>query len=177
MNINYSKEQLALQGKLEAANINPESFLATDYLNHFNEIVMLFEMVPDMPDMLEDCYEWSPKDYCDHFMDSGFAAKELAVEAYEKCPAPVRAAFDAVISELNSLIESTLNGLRAVGAHERGFTPQSRLLLEARTIEMQACLGKMNRLIHAKFDENLIKQTHYELENIQSQDDIDALFD
>jgi hypothetical protein len=39
---------------LAAANINPQSGLATDYLNHFNEAIMLLEMIPDMPDCVED---------------------------------------------------------------------------------------------------------------------------
>ena len=42
-----------LRDRLEGSNINPNTFLATDYLNHFNELVMFLEMIPDMPDMLE----------------------------------------------------------------------------------------------------------------------------
>ena len=45
------------QQKVEGTNISSTTLLATDYLNHFNEIVMLLEMVPDMPDMIEDCKE------------------------------------------------------------------------------------------------------------------------
>jgi len=36
-------------------NVNNNTFLETDYLNHFNEIVML--VVSDMPDILEDAKE------------------------------------------------------------------------------------------------------------------------
>jgi hypothetical protein len=57
------------------ANINPVSLLATDYLNHFNEAVMLLELIPDMPDMLEDAKRWAPKPYKQHFRDSGFMAE------------------------------------------------------------------------------------------------------
>ena len=39
---------------LRAANINPRTGLATDYLNHFNEAIMLLEMIPDMPECAED---------------------------------------------------------------------------------------------------------------------------
>src|SRR5262249_53928612 len=56
------------------ANINPVSLLATDYLNHFNEAVMLLELIPDMPDMLTDAKRWAPKPYKQHFRDSGFMA-------------------------------------------------------------------------------------------------------
>ncbi|MEO8318885.1 MAG: hypothetical protein ABI561_11235, partial [Bradyrhizobium sp.] len=40
----------ARAAQLKAANINPRTGLATDYLNHFNEAIMLLEMVPDMPE-------------------------------------------------------------------------------------------------------------------------------
>src|SRR5262249_13363385 len=48
----------ARAAELRAANINPRTGLATDYLNHFNEAVMLLEMVPDMPECAEDFLHW-----------------------------------------------------------------------------------------------------------------------
>ena len=45
---------LAMQEKVRDSNIDETTLLATDYLNHFNEIVMLLEMVPEMPEMLDD---------------------------------------------------------------------------------------------------------------------------
>ena len=48
---------------LRAANINPRTGLATDYLNHFNEAVMLLEMIPDMPECAEDFLGWQPLSY------------------------------------------------------------------------------------------------------------------
>src|ERR1700749_1605977 len=69
--------------ELRAANINPQTGLATDYLNHFNEAIMLLEMVPDMPDCAEDFLAWSPLSYAEHFTASKFKAKELAISAYE----------------------------------------------------------------------------------------------
>jgi len=46
--------------QLRAANINPRTGLATDYLNHFNEAIMLLEMVPAMPECAEDFLTWYP---------------------------------------------------------------------------------------------------------------------
>lgn len=51
----------AIREKAAGSNLDPKTLLATDYLNHFNEIVMLLEMIPDMPDILEDAKEWQPK--------------------------------------------------------------------------------------------------------------------
>jgi hypothetical protein len=89
---------------LAAANINPSSFLATDYLNHFNEVVMLMEMVPDMPDMIEDVMAWEPHGYREHFEQSVFADKALAIEAYQAAPRATKARFDAVIADLDKQI-------------------------------------------------------------------------
>ena len=45
----------ALDAKaLTAANINPETGLASDYLNHFNEAIMLLDMIPALPECTED---------------------------------------------------------------------------------------------------------------------------
>ena len=55
---------------VSGTNINEQTLLATDYLNHFNEVVMLIEMIADMPECLEDAQAWAPKSYQDHFRDS-----------------------------------------------------------------------------------------------------------
>ena len=47
-----SPETEALRKRARGSNVNEQTLLATDYLNHFNEVVMLLEMQPDMPDMI-----------------------------------------------------------------------------------------------------------------------------
>ena len=37
---------------VEGSTINGTTLLSTDYLNHFNEFVMLLDLIPDMPDHL-----------------------------------------------------------------------------------------------------------------------------
>src|SRR3979409_2759970 len=73
----------ARAAELRAANINPRTGLATDYLNHFNEAIMLLEMIPDIPECAEDFLAWHPLSYAEHFTASNFAARDLAIEAYE----------------------------------------------------------------------------------------------
>src|SRR5919107_4817280 len=86
-------EQEARAAQLRAANINPRTGLATDYLNHFNEAIMLLEMVPDMPECAEDFLTWTPLSYAEHFWASNFKARDLAIEAYECADPKVRADF------------------------------------------------------------------------------------
>ena len=80
----------ARAAKLRAANINPRTGLATDYLNHFNEAIMLLEMIPDMPECAEDFLLWCPLTYAEHFTASNFRARDLAIEAYEQAHPAVR---------------------------------------------------------------------------------------
>src|SRR5579863_2087796 len=80
----------ARAAELRAANINPRTGLATDYLNHFNEAIMLLEMVPDMPECAEDFLNWQPLSYAEHFTASNFKGKALAIEAYDTAETHIR---------------------------------------------------------------------------------------
>ena len=95
------------------ANINGKTLLATDYLNHFNEFVMVLYLIADMPDCLEDAEAWQPKNYQDHFRDSAFSAKELAIEAYDHSPAEYRDQFETLVDLINSLIPKGLDRIRS----------------------------------------------------------------
>ena len=195
MQIDYTAEQLTLQSKLADANINPTSFLATDYLNHFNEIVMLMEMVPDMPDIAEDTYEWEPKSYPQHFADSGFTAKDLAIEAFEKAPDVIRARFDKVCGDIDDLVLKTIEALKLVNAPERGLSPQASDFIRSRISDIQHLLMLLNQVIHGKLEDTDTGSTSTapeieeeaamaaamaesaDEEGAQSQEDIDKLFD
>ncbi|KAF0113853.1 MAG: hypothetical protein FD149_2005 [Rhodospirillaceae bacterium] len=99
---------LAFRARVAGANIDDKTLLATDYLNHFNEIVMLLEMVPDMPEILEDAKAWEPKSYTEHFRDSTFSDKELAIEAYAHVPTKFRVPFEETVEHINRLIAQSL---------------------------------------------------------------------
>lgn len=178
MNVEYTAEQQKIQPQLAAANINPDSFLATDYLNHFNEIVMLMEMIPDMPELIEEAVEWSPKSYDQHFEESGFQAKDLAIEAYRLAPAIFKSPFEKTCREMQSIIQSTLNGLIAVNVVERGMSPAAQQLIRSRIENLQSHLMILNQLIHGKIEDaapTLVDEAPQE--DVQSQEDIDKLFD
>jgi hypothetical protein len=102
----------ARAAKLRAANINPRTGLATDYLNHFNEAVMLLEMVPDMPECAEDFLGWRPLSYSEHFHASNFKARDLAIESYESADAITRAEFDNITSAMTSILTAVGDAMR-----------------------------------------------------------------
>jgi hypothetical protein len=97
---------------LRAANINPRTGLATDYLNHFNEAIMLLEMIPDMPECAEDFLTWSPLSYAEHFWASNFKARDLAIEAYELADPGIRSEFDKLASTMTSILTAVGTAMR-----------------------------------------------------------------
>src|SRR6201994_5096959 len=105
-------DDLARAALLKTANINPRTGLATDYLNHFNEAIMLLEMIPDMPECPVDFLAWCPLSYCEHFMASNFKARDLAISAYESADPDIRNEFEQITDTMTSI-------LSAVGAAMR----------------------------------------------------------
>src|ERR1700754_1896919 len=100
--------------RLRAANINPRTGVATDYLNHFNEAIMLLEMIPDMPECAEDFLDWHPLSYAEHFTASNFRARDLAIEAYEQAHPAVRGEFDRLTASMTSILTAVGQAMREV---------------------------------------------------------------
>jgi hypothetical protein len=97
---------------LRAANINPRTGLATDYLNHFNEAIMLLEMVPDIPECAEDFLCWHPMSYAEHFTASNFKARDLAISAYDSADPAIRAEFDNLTRAMTSILTAVSTAMR-----------------------------------------------------------------
>jgi hypothetical protein len=104
----------ARTARLRAANINPRTGLATDYLNHFNEAIMLLEMIPDMPECAEEFLQWQPRSYREHFAASNFRARELAIAAYDSANPDIRTEFDNITGAISSILIAVSNAMRQV---------------------------------------------------------------
>lgn len=102
------EESLKIQQELEHTTINNRSFLSTDYMNHYNEIIMLLEMVADMPDLWDEIKDWSPKSYQDFFREGSFSFKELAIKAYMHAPLNYRVLFDQIVHNVDDMILSVI---------------------------------------------------------------------
>ena len=105
-------DEEARAARLRAANINPRTGLATDYLNHFNEAIMLLEMIPDMPGCAEDFLTWQPQSYREHFAASNFRARELAIAAYDSADPRIRGEFDGITSAMTSILTAVGTAMR-----------------------------------------------------------------
>lgn len=97
---------VSLQARAEAI-VNPASGLANDYLNLFNEIVMLIEQLPQMPELIDDILRWRPVSYQSYFANSVLPGRVSALEAYSTLDVGFRRDFEAVVADLDR---------RAVGA-------------------------------------------------------------
>jgi len=98
---------LAGEHRLAAANINPATGLATDYLNHFNEAIMLLEMLASCPDCRADFLGWRPMSYREHFAASRFTSRALAIAAYDAADAGRRGCLDALAGTMTAVLEAT----------------------------------------------------------------------
>jgi len=138
--------RLLVKGK----NINQNTLLATDYLNHFNEIIMLLEMVPSMPECYEDAAEWKPKTYADHFRDSCFSDAELAILAYENAPENYRQAFDATVVQMDRLVLSALPHIKELV--EAGDPVLLQVAVESGTRKLESFVDVASSSINGNMD-------------------------
>src|SRR6201986_4253950 len=118
----YPDPDEARAAALVAANINPRTGLATDYLNHFTEAIMLLEMIPDMPECSEGFLAWCPLSYCEHFMTSNFTARDLAISAYESADPEIRAEFEQLTDTMTSILLAVGSAMR--GASQAATRPR-----------------------------------------------------
>ena len=141
-------QRQALQERAKGTNVNAETLLATDYLNHLNEAIMLLDMVSEMPELIEDLQAWEPKSYVEHFQDSSIADKELAIEAYAHAPEEFRLPFEQTIDRLNRCIGVTVAHLTQMVEQSRTEDIQ-RLVSETSTM-LAYLVDQASAIVHGK---------------------------
>lgn len=98
---------------LTDANINPATGLATDYLNHFNEAIMLLEMLSGCPDCRDDLLAWQPMSYREHFAASRFRGRAMAIAAYDAANIDVRGSLDTLAGTMTAVLAATRAAMNA----------------------------------------------------------------
>jgi len=145
----YPDEARAAQ--LRAANINPRTGLATDYLNHFNEAIMLLEMVPDMPECASDFLEWTPLTYAEHFIASNFRARDLAIEAYQMADGKIRAEFDHLTDSMTRILTEVGAAMRHVQQDKSRVALAEQAIVWVKPLVMLTA-GVINGAVEADVD-------------------------
>jgi hypothetical protein len=151
---------------LEGTNINPLTGLATDFLNHFNEAIMLLEMLPSEPECMADILSWRPISYRQHFAASRFKHRDLAIAAYEAADPIFRRSLDEIADRMNTILMAARDGLKGELAPDT-----VRALADVTAQWLRPLVARAGALING--------ETLGDTANIEavSQAAIDALFD
>jgi hypothetical protein len=152
--------------RLAAANINPRTLLATDYLNHFNEAIMLLELLPDTPECIVELIGWEPLTYSEHFAASPFRDRELAIAAYEAAEPIARVRLDELADTMNALLAATCEALLRRSSLASAISLAAETAARLRPLVAQAGAVINGRGLGAE-----------DITTAEQQAEVDALFD
>ncbi len=133
--------------RLDGTNINPVTLLATDFLNHFNEAIMLLEMLPSAPECKEDFLAWRPMSYPEHFEASRFKHRDLAIAAYEVADPAYRGPLDKLADQMHQILIETRDGLKGDLSHDT-----IRILAEATTHWLRPLVARAGAVINGELE-------------------------
>ena len=151
---------------LEGTNINSVTCLATDYLNHFNEAIMLLEMLPMAPECKDDFLAWEPMSYCEHFAASNFKHRDLAIAAYAAADPAYRNELDGITRHMTGILTATRSGM------ERELSSRTLGVLADSTARwLKPLVARAGSVINGELVGTVTT------EETAAQDTIDALFD
>ena len=85
------------------ALVNPKSGIANDYLNVLNEISMLVENYPAMPEFYDSIVEWKATGYTEYFQKSNLPGRDIALKSWAITRFELRDAFEKLITEMDTL--------------------------------------------------------------------------
>lgn len=126
---------------------NPASGLANDYLNIFNEIIMLVENYPAMPEFGPDILAWRPVRYGEHYRRSNLPGRIAALEAYARVDEGPRRAFDAILAEIAELARQAADHVRERGQHPAICDAVAQSCRDIGTA-MAACLSRATYIVN-----------------------------
>lgn len=157
------RKRLNAQQRRAEAIVNPASGLANDYLNLFNEIVMLIEQLPAMPELIDDILRWRPVSYHTYFTKSILPGRTSALEAYSALDASFRRDFETVVADLDR------RAVGAVAAIRKQY--KSGNISSAATAELCARAGEALREVLLKATELVNHGTRVARESEQERAD------
>jgi hypothetical protein len=127
--------------------VSPVTGLANDYLNMFNEILLVLEFLPTMPEMTEEALAWRPRSYREYFQQSPLPGAREAARRYDKVDPALRARFESLLKRLND-IALDAQARVAEEMNSPNFPESIVEPCEATAEAMRAGLGYVARLIN-----------------------------
>ncbi len=127
--------------------VNPVSGLANDYLNVFNEILLLLEFLPSMPEMTEEALAWRPRSYSEYFEQSPIPGARHALVAYSNVNPALKKKFEAALGRLTKIVTESQRVVAAESTRP-DFPDCIVPSCEATAEAMRIGLAYVNRLIN-----------------------------
>ncbi len=123
----------------QASNlVNPASGIANDYLNQYNEILLLVENLPVLiPEMVDEILSWKPKNYKDYFESSPLPGSQIAIKIYQSLNPNFRQLFEAHVQSINAFANTAI---AVLGEQKHGPADLSQDYIEAFCAEMSKIL-------------------------------------
>ena len=130
--------------------VNPSSGIANDYLNHFNEILLLIENLPALlPEMVDEILAWRPIGYRDYFTNSALPGGKQALEIYDSLDKNFRQDFEAMVSLLNQIVLRSITIVTKHRAPDGSLDPEGiEGVCEQLAADMRVVLGRAADLVN-----------------------------
>jgi hypothetical protein len=85
--------------------VSPTSGMANDYLNHFNEVLLMIENLPVLlPEMVDELVAWQPISYRAYFERSNLPGSAHALEIYDNLDEDFRRDAETMIDLLDKIV-------------------------------------------------------------------------
>ncbi|MFV0280921.1 MAG: hypothetical protein ACK5JM_09215 [Rhodoblastus sp.] len=131
------------------ALVNPASGLANDFLNVYNEILMMIELLPVAPELVDEIDAWRPSSYRAYFMQSPLPGAPDAIVAYDAIDSAFRALFEASVERLaESSVAAIESVSAAIAAGAGDHSEQIVLVCTCAAARMRAQLHATEQLIN-----------------------------
>lgn len=94
----------------QASNlVNPSSGIANDFLNQYNEVLLLVENLPVLlPEMVEELLAWKRKSYEEYFVASPLPGGDIAIKIYSKLDSAFKSKFETQIERINKVADKAV---------------------------------------------------------------------
>jgi hypothetical protein len=123
----------------QASNlVNPASGIANDFLNQYNEILLLVENLPVLiPEMVEELMAWKPKNYREYFETSPLPGGDIAIKIYQSLNPSFRNLFEAHVQSINAFANTAIS---VIGDQQHATHDLSHEYIEAFCSEISKIL-------------------------------------
>lgn len=142
--------------------VNPASGIANDYLNHFNEVLLMIENLPILlPEMVDDLLRWKPISYTEYFLHSNLPESAEALRIYTTLDEHFRTDFELMVDMLDGIVIGSINAVMAHRLPDGSIEPEAiGEACEQCSADLRAVLDRAADLINYGYAPPLERPQH-----------------